>query len=151
MFADAPNLCPKKLMSSLFARPTQRQAMMPGQPCQGRLSTSSSSRCAVFEMWVFILAWTDMVAVGAGQPLRAAAKAWLPIGGGKAKVAWRRISSHVHASFEGSGSFSRAAVRARNRGACLLVCYWPLAHDSKTPPPPFSASSARLWLKKHKL
>ena len=112
MFALAPNLWPKKLMSSLFARPTQRHAIIPGQPCQGRLSTSSSKRCAVFEMWVFILAWTDMLETPFGQPLPRLAKAWLPIGGGKAKVARRRISSYVHASFEGSGTGPRAAVRA---------------------------------------
>ena len=69
MLADAPSLCPKKLMSSLLARPTQRHAIMPGQPCHGRDSTSSSRRCAVFEMWVFILAWTDMLETPFGQPL----------------------------------------------------------------------------------
>ena len=72
MFADAPSLWPKKLMSSLFARPTQRQARMPGQPCQGRDSTSSSSRCAVFETWVFILVWRPMLVERGGCPAAAA-------------------------------------------------------------------------------
>ena len=73
MLADAPSLCPKKLMSSLFARPTQRHAIMPGQPCQGRDSTSSSRRCAVVEMWVFILA---CMVRGSGSPLLPRAPLW---------------------------------------------------------------------------
>ena len=106
MFADAPSLCPKKLMSSLFARPTQRHAIMPGQPCQGRDSTSSSRRCAVFEMWVFILAWTDMVETPFGQPLLRAPPA-KEMRSAEAKVVGelegKRRRSAVHVSFEGSG------------------------------------------------
>ena len=85
MLADAPSLWPKKLMSSLFARPTQRQARMPGQPCQGLDSTSSSRRCAVVEMWVFILAC--MLETPFGQPLlrapRRGRKQKLAMGGGQ--------------------------------------------------------------------
>ena len=85
MLADAPSLWPKKLMSSLLARPTQRHAIMPGQPCQGRDSTSSSRRCAVVEMWVFILAC--MLETPFGQPLlrapRRGRKQKLAMGGGK--------------------------------------------------------------------
>ena len=122
MLADAPSLCPKKLMSSLFARPTQRHAIMPGQPCQGRDSTSSSRRCAVFEMWVFILAWTDMVAVGAGQPscCCAAKKAKARDGQGKlvGELEGKRRRSAVRVDVRGGARAGRGPAR----GAGLLAC-----------------------------
>ncbi len=125
MLADAPSLWPIKLMSSLFARPTQRHAIIPGQPCQGRLSTSSSSRCAVFETWVFILVWRPMFVERGGCPsaaARAAAESgkqsWLLA---EAKVARGKNpgESAVPMGAEAAGTGRRAAVRA---GQGLLAC-----------------------------
>ena len=134
MLADAPSLWPIKLMSSLFARPTQRHAIIPGQPCQGRLSTSSSSRCAVFETWVFILVWRPMFVERGGCPsaaARAAAESgkqsWLLAEGGEREKP-RRIGGSYGC---GGGGDRSEGCRARGAGvACLLVSYWPLATDS---------------------
>ena len=116
MLADAPSLCPKKLMSSLFARPTQRHAIMPGQPCQGRDSTSSSRRCAVFEMWVFILAWTDMLETPFGQPLLRAPPA-KEMRSAEAKVVGELEGNHR--SFGGSRA-AEASAPGRRAALCAL-------------------------------
>ena len=122
MLADAPSLWPKKLMSSLFARPTQRHAIMPGQPCHGRDSTSSSRRCAVVEMWVFILAC--MLETPFGQPLLRA-----PRRGRKQKLAMAKVVGELEGKrkavggpcvVRGVGARAGGLPRARGRG-CLLA------------------------------
>ena len=110
MLADAPSLWPIKLMSSLFARPTQRHAIIPGQPCQGLDSTSSSSRCAVFETWVFILVWRPMFVERGGCP-SAAARAAAESG----KQSWLLAEAKV--ARQRAKELRRFTCRPRGRGS----------------------------------